>query len=209
MAIAQAVCNSFKQQILEGVHQLQSGGNVFKLSLYTSAANLSASTTVYTSTNEVGNTGQYTAGGGTLTGQQTSLDTGVAIVDFADLSFTGVTLTAAGALIYNTSAANLSASTTVYTSTNEVGNTGQYTAGGGTLTGQQTSLDTGVAIVDFADLSFTGVTLTAAGALIYNTSAANKAVCVLDFGGDKSATAGTFTIIFPAFTSASAILRIS
>jgi hypothetical protein len=142
MAIAQAVCNSFKQEILEGVHQLQSGGNVFKLSLYTSAANLSASTTVYTSTNEVGNTGQYVSGGGTLTGQQVSLDTGVAIVDFADLSFTGVTLTAAGALIYN-------------------------------------------------------------------TSAANKAVCVLDFGGDKSATAGTFTIIFPAFTSASAILRIS
>ena len=142
MAIAQAVCNSFKQEILEGQHQLQSGGNIFKLSLYTSAANLSASTTVYTSTNEVGNTGQYTSGGGTLTGQQVSLDTSVAIVDFADLSFTGVTLTAAGALIYN-------------------------------------------------------------------TSAANRAVCVLDFGGDKSATAGTFTIIFPAFTSASAILRIS
>jgi hypothetical protein len=142
MAIAQAVCNSFKQEILEGIQELQSGGNVFKLSLYTSAANLSASTTVYTSTNEVGNTGQYTSGGGILTGQQVSLDTGVAIVDFADLSFTGVTLTAAGALIYN-------------------------------------------------------------------TSAANRAVCVLDFGGDKSATAGTFTIIFPAFTSASAILRIS
>jgi len=77
------------------------------------------------------------------------------------------------------------------------------------VTGQQTSLDTGVAIVDFADLSFTGVTLTAAGALIYNTSATNKAVCVLDFGGDKTATAGTFTIVFPAFTSANAILRIS
>jgi hypothetical protein len=142
MAIAQAVCNSFKQQILEGVHNLATGGNTFKLSLYTSAANLSASTTVYISTNEV------TA-------------------------------------------------------------TGQYAAGGGTLTGQQTSLDTGVAIVDFADLSFTGVTLTAAGALIYNTSATNKAVCVLDFGGDKTATAGTFTIVFPAFTSSNAILRIS
>jgi hypothetical protein len=142
MAISQAVCNSFKQQILEGVHNFATGGNTFKLSLYTSAANLSASTTVYISTNEV------TA-------------------------------------------------------------TGQYTAGGGTLTGQQTSLDTGVAIVDFADLSFTGVTLTAAGALIYNTSATNKAVCVLDFGGDKTATAGTFTIQFPAFTSAAAILRIA
>jgi hypothetical protein len=108
-----------------------------------------------------------------------------------------------------TSAANLSASTTVYTSTNAVGNTGQYTAGCGTLTGQETSLDTGVAIVDFADLSFTGVTLTAAGALIYNKTQSDKAVCVLSFGGDKTATAGTFTIVFPAFTSANAILRIS
>ena len=142
MAIVQAVCNSFKQQILEGVHNFATGGNTFKLSLYTSAANLSASTTVYTSTNEVAATGQYAAGGGILTGQQTSLDTGVAIVDFADLSFTGVTLTAAGALIYN-------------------------------------------------------------------TSATNKAVCALSFGGDKTATAGTFTIVFPAFTSANAILRIS
>ena len=142
MAISQAVCNSFKQQILEGIHDLETGGNVFKLSLYTSAANLSASTTVYTSTSEVSATGQYVAGGGTLTGQQTSLDSSVAIVDFADLSFTGVTLTARGALIYN-------------------------------------------------------------------TSESNKAVCVLDFGGDKTATAGTFTIIFPAFTSANAILRIS
>ena len=108
-----------------------------------------------------------------------------------------------------TSAATLDSSTTVYTSTNEVANTGQYSAGGGTLTGQQTSLDTGVAIVDFADLSFTGVTLTAAGALIYNTSSANKAVCVLDFGGDKTATAGTFTIQFPAFTTSDAILRLT
>ena len=65
MAIAQAVCNSFKQQILEGIHDFESGGDVFKLSLYTSAANLSASATVYTSTNEVGDTGQYAAGGGT------------------------------------------------------------------------------------------------------------------------------------------------
>ena len=107
------------------------------------------------------------------------------------------------------SAANLSAATTVYTSTNEVANTGQYAAGGGVLTGQQTSLDTGVAIVDFNDLSFTGVTLTAAGALIYNTSASNKAVCVLDFGGDKTATAGDFTIIFPTPDASNAIIRIA
>ena len=101
MAISQAVCNSFKQQILEGIHDFESGGDQFYLSMYTSAANLSAATTVYTSTNEVGDTGQYVAGGGLLTSQQTSLDGSVAIVDFADLSFTGVTLTARGALIYN------------------------------------------------------------------------------------------------------------
>ena len=108
-----------------------------------------------------------------------------------------------------TSVASLSSTTTVYTSTNEVSASGQYTAGGGVLAGQQTSLDTGVGIVTFSNLSFTGVTLTAAGALIYNTSQSNKAVCALDFGGDKTATAGTFTIVFPAFTSSNAILRIA
>ena len=108
-----------------------------------------------------------------------------------------------------TSAANLSAATTAYTSSGEVANSGQYTATGGILQSQQVSLDNATAIVDFADLSFTGVTLTAAGALIYNTSASNKAVCVLSFGGDKTATSGTFTIVFPAFTSAAAILRIA
>ena len=108
-----------------------------------------------------------------------------------------------------TSAATLGAATTVYTSTNEVSATGTYVAGGGALQNQQVSLDTGVAIVDFADLSFTGVTLTARGAVIYNTSASSASVCVLDFGADKTATSGTFTIQFPAFTSAAAILRIA
>ena len=142
MAITQAVCNSFKQQLLEGIHDFESGGDEFYLSLYSSAANLSAATTVYTSTNEVGDTGTYAAGGGLLTGQQTSLDDSVGIVDFADLSFTGVTLTARGALIYN-------------------------------------------------------------------STETKKAVCVLDFGADKTATSGTFTIQFPAFTSSAAILRIA
>ena len=142
MAIAQAVANSFKKEILEGIQDLESGGDVFKLALYDSSANLSAATT------------SFTTGG-------------------------------------------------------EVGNTGQYSSGGGVLTGQTTSLDTGVAIVDFAELSFTGVTLTARGALIYNTSESDKAVAVLDFGGDKTATAGTFTIQFPTFNSTNAILRIS
>ena len=106
MAIQQAVCNSFKQQILEGQHQFESGGDVFKLALYTSDANLSAATTSYSASQEVPDSGEYVAGGGALQSQQTSLDTGVAIVTFADLSFTGVTLTARGALIYNTSDAN-------------------------------------------------------------------------------------------------------
>jgi len=107
-----------------------------------------------------------------------------------------------------TSAATLSSATTVYTSTNEVVNTGQYVTGGGVLTNVSPVVSGGIAFIDFADISFTGVTLTAAGALIYNTSATNKAVCVLDFGSDKTATSGTFTIQFPADTTAAAILRI-
>ena len=143
MAITQAVCNTFKSELLGGVHDFDSGNaQVFKLALYTSAANLSAATTAYTATGEVANTGQYTA-------------TGAA------------------------------------------------------LQSKQVSLDTATAIVTFADLSFTGVTLTARGAVIYNSSVSNAAVCVLDFGADKTATSGTFTIQFPAFTAAAAILRIA
>ena len=144
MAITQAICNSFKKELLEGEHNFDSGQDVFKLALYTSAATLDSSTTVYTSTNEVPASGQYTAGGGTLVNSGTSVVGGVAFCDFADLSFTGVTLTARGALIYNTSA-----------------------------------------------------------------TVANAAVAVLDFSSDKTATSGTFTIVFPADTSAAAILRIS
>ena len=107
-----------------------------------------------------------------------------------------------------TSAATLSSATTVYTSTNEVVNTGQYVTGGGVLTNVSPLVSGGIAFIDFADISFTGVTLTAAGALIYNTSNTNAAVCVLDFGSDKTATSGTFTIQFPADTTAAAILRI-
>jgi hypothetical protein len=110
-----------------------------------------------------------------------------------------------------TSTATLNSATTVYTTTNEVSASGQYTAGGGTLVNSGTSLVSGVAFCDFANLSFTGVTLTARGALIYNTSATvtDAAVAVLDFTADKTATDGTFTIIFPADTSSAAILRIS
>ena len=144
LSIDQAVCNTFKSQLLGGAHDFDSGsGQVFKLALYQSNAVLNATTTVYTSTNEVVATGTYTAGGGILTGQTVSLDGSVGIVDFNDLSFTGVTLSALGAVIYNTSFGN------------------------------------------------------------------NAAVCVLDFGAVKTATSGTFTILFPAFTSSAAILRIA
>jgi len=145
MAITQAICNSFKQELLEGEHNFKSsGGDVFKLALYTNAATLNSATTAYTTSDEVAASGQYVAGGGTLVNSGTQQIGGVAFCDFADLSFTGVTLTARGALIYNTSA---------------------------TVT--------------------------------------DAAVAVLDFSSDKTATDGTFTVIFPADTSAAAILRIS
>ena len=96
----------------------------------------------------------------------------------------------------------------------QVSNSGTYTQGGKALVNQGVKVSSSVSITDFAALSFTGVTLTARGALIYNTttdggSNTTDAVCVLDFGGDKTATAGTFTIQFPAFTTSAAIIRIS
>jgi len=141
-----AICNSFKKQLLGGEHDFDSGGDTFKLAMYTSVATLGASTTNYASTNEVSSSG-YTAGGKALVNQGVKVSSGVAITNYADLSFTGVTLTARGALIYNT------------------------TTDGGTGT--------------------------------------TEAVAVLDFGGDKTATSGTFTIQFPAFTTSAAILRIA
>jgi len=116
-----------------------------------------------------------------------------------------------------TSSATMNSTTTAYATNpggggvTEVGNSGQYVTGGGALTNSGTSISDGVARCTWSDRSFTGVTLTARGAMIYNTSSAttNASVAVLDFGGDKTATAGTFTIQFPAATSTAAILRIS
>jgi len=110
--------------------------------------------------------------------------------------------------LYNSSA-TLSSATTSYTTGNEVSNSGQYVAKGGVLAGQATSLVATTAFVDFTDRSWTGVTITARGALLYNSTAGRKAVCVLDFGADKTATSGTFTVQFPAATSTAAILRIA
>ena len=110
------------------------------------------------------------------------------------------------------SSASIGADTTSYAVgiAGQVGDTGQYAAGGGALVNALVSLNGTTAFVDFDDLSFTGVTLTARGALIYNdTEAGDPSVCVLDFGGDKTATAGTFTIQFPAANDTQAIIRIS
>ena len=142
-----AICNSFKKELLQGKHDFDTSSDTYNLALYTSVATLGASTENYTTSNEVAASGQYTAGGGALVNQGVKVSSGVAITSFANLSFVGVTLSAAGALIYNT------------------------TTDGG--------------------------------------SATTDAVCVLDFGGVKTATAGTFTIQFPAFTTSAAILRIT
>ena len=106
--------------------------------------------------------------------------------------------------------ASFTAATTAYTSSNEVANSGTYSAGGGTLTNVTPTSSGTTAFTDFADLSFTSATITAYGALIYNDSAAgDPSVCVLDFGGAKTSTNGTFTIIFPTADSTSAIIRIA
>ena len=124
-------------------------------------------------------------------------------------NFTASTGDAFKLALYNNSA-SFTAATTAYTATNEVGASGSYSAGGGTLT-NVTPISSGTtAFTDFADLSFTSATITAYGALIYNdTAAGNPAVCVLDFGGAKTSTAGTFTIIFPTADASNAIIRIA
>ena len=101
MAISQAMCTSFKQQLLGGQHDFRSAGDTFKLALFTSAATLGASTTEYTTTNEAVGSG-YTAGGGTLTNINPTSSGTTAVADFADLTFSSATITANGALIYNT-----------------------------------------------------------------------------------------------------------
>ena len=142
MAISQAMCTSFKVELLQGVHNFTaSTGDVFKIALYTSSATLGASTTAYTVSNEVSGSG-YTAGGNTLT---------------------NVTPTSSG--------------TTAFT--------------------------------DFADTTWTTATITARGALIYNSTESDKAVAVLDFGSDKTSTAGAFTIVFPTADASNAIIRVA
>jgi hypothetical protein len=147
MAINQAVCATFKEQLLDGDHDISS--DTIKLALYTDSATLDANTSAYSTSDEVGASGSYSAGGGTLAGANVSL-----------------------------------------TKTNATAST---------------------AFVDFDDLSFTTATIAAQAALIYNTSSANvnASIAVLDFGGVKTSTNGTFTIQFPTNDATNAILRIS
>jgi len=151
MAIAQAMCTSFKKELLEGVHNFKnSGGDTFKLALYAEGSGGKSSTT-----------------------------------------------------------ATLGATTTAFTTTGEVASSGTYATGGGSLTRVDPSTSGTTAFTDFADLSFTTATITAMGALIYNSSDSNKAVCVLDFTSNKTSTSGTFTIQFPTADASNAIIRIA
>jgi hypothetical protein len=109
MAITQAVCNSFKSEVLQEGHQIKT--DTLKIALFTSVASLSAGTAAYSTSNEVVSSGGYAPGGGTLTGVTISLGAtsaagGTAIIDFADISFTSTTFSARGALIYNSSNSN-------------------------------------------------------------------------------------------------------
>ena len=141
------MCSSFKQELLEGAHNFKnSGGDTFKLAMYTNSASFNAATTAYTTSNEVSGAG-YSAGGGTLTRVDPSVSSTTALTDFSDLTFTNATVTARGALIYNT------------------------TTGSG--------------------------------------SGTTDTVVVLDFGSDKTSTAGDFTIQFPAADASNAIIRIA
>ena len=115
-----------------------------------------------------------------------------------------------------TDSATLNGNTTAYTTSNEVGASGPYAAGGATLTSPtigltKTSATASTAFVDFANVSFTSATISAQSALIYNRSSSNTnaAIAVLDFGAVKTSTNGTFTIAFPTNDASSAILRLS
>ena len=107
-----------------------------------------------------------------------------------------------------TSSATMGAGTTAYATTNEVTGT-NYTAAGAALTNVTPATSGTTAIVDFADLTFGTATVTARGCLIYNSTNSNKAIATIDFGGDKTSTAGDFTVVFPAASATAAIIRIA
>ena len=106
------------------------------------------------------------------------------------------------------SSATLGAGTTVYVTTGQATGT-NYTAGGNALTNVTPALSGSTAICDFADLTFGTATVTARGCLLYNATNGNKAIAAIDFGGDKTSTAGNFTIVFPAANATAAIIRLA
>ena len=106
-----AMCTSFKKELLEGKHDFTNGQDVYKLALYNNSASFTAATTAYTSSNEVSNSGSYTAGGGALTNVTPTTSGTTALTDFADKTYTSATITARGALIYNTQAGGGSGTT--------------------------------------------------------------------------------------------------
>ncbi len=105
--------------------------------------------------------------------------------------------------------ATLGASTTAFTTTGEVASSGTYVTGGLALTNIDPTTSGTTGYTDFSDLSFTTATITAMGAMIYNDTNSDKAVCILDFSSNKTSTAGTFTITFPAAAASTAIIRIA
>lgn len=108
-----------------------------------------------------------------------------------------------------TNISGLTTATTAFTATNEVGTSGtSYSSGGNTLTNNGVAVASNIGFVDFADLTFSSVTLSAVGALIYKSGGTNPAVLVLDFGGTKTATNGDFVVQFPTANSSSAIIRL-
>ena len=136
MAIAQAMCTSFKKELLEGVHNFKnSGGDTFKLALFaegsggksSTTATLGATTTAFTTTGEVANSGSYTSGGGTLTKVAPTASGTTAFTDFADLSFTTATITAMGALIYNDTASGNNAVAVLDFTSNKTSTSGTFT----------------------------------------------------------------------------------
>jgi len=141
------MATSFKQQLLEGAHDFRlTGGDTFKLALYTNSASFTAATTAYTATDEVGDSGSYAAGGGTLTRINPTTSGTTAFTDFADLSFTSATITARGALLYN--------STPTHTYTNPVATVLDFgadkTSTDGTFTIQFPTADATNAIIRIA-----------------------------------------------------------
>ena len=141
MAITSTICSSFKQELLVEGHNLTNGADSIKLALYTSSATLGATTTAYSSGQEVSGT--------------------------------------------------------------------NYSAGGSALTNVTPALSGTTAVCDFADLTFGTATVTARGCLLYNSTNSNKAICAIDFGGDKTSTAGDFTVVFPSATATGAIIRLA